>query len=354
MITNANSHDLSRFCSVCARQAGLDPIGQAQAYDQIVAAELPLPWPITMYDQPGVLPDELLRFRQLLIEQYQQGQPIRTLTLAIAPDPIYSQAGLRRVLSYTRPAAPFAVFSCNEYLVPDAEVGPLCWALLVERALLPRFEGMRLPPSPTRDLLVCTHGSVDAACAKFGMPTYRLLRNLAADMTDRLRVWRVSHFGGHVFAPTLLDLPHGSYWAWIDTAQAAQIAQQQGEVARLRDHYRGWSGLESPFLQALERELFVQHGWPWLTYLKAGVVLAEGTHSQSSVDAAGAWADVQLAYAVPDGSAKGVYTARVTETRRVTTPHSTGSLETYSYPQYVVSRLTPAPLDSNGVQTLPL
>lgn len=328
----------SSFCSVCAREAGLDPAGQASAYDQIVAAEIPLPWPITMYDQPGVLPDEFLRLRQLMLEEYRQGRPIRMQALAIAPDPSYSQPGLRRALFYQRPETPFAAFARREYLLPEAELGPLCWALLAEPAALPRFERYRQPDADVRDLLVCTHGNVDAACARFGIPTYQQLRRIADKSGGRLRAWRTSHFGGHVFAPTLIDLPHGSYWAYIEAEQARLLAQH-GDVARLRAHYRGWSGLESPFLQALERELFVQRGWPWREYLKIGRVLA---HDQRGSEQPG-WAEVQLSYGAPDGSERGLYRARVEVARQVVTQHSTGAPDACPYPQYAVSELIHTP-----------
>lgn len=344
-MTTTNTSDLKQFCSSCARQAGLDPVGQALAYDQIVAAEIPLPWPITMYDQPGTLPQEFLRLRQLMIQAYQQGRPFRAQFMAIAPDRAYSAPGQRRVLYYERPRTPFAAFTRHEYLLPEAELGPLAWALLADSAALLRFAQYRQPEQHTRDLFICTHGSVDAACALFGVPTYRLLRRMGDESGGRLRAWRASHFGGHVFAPTLIDLPHGSYWAYIEADEAALLAEQRGDPALLRDRYRGWSGLESPFLQALERELFVQRGWPWLRYLKTGQLLAQDQRLQPDPDGQTPphWAEVRLDYSAPDGTVRGCYTARVEVTHHVATPHSTGSPDTYAYPQYAVTQLAHQP-----------
>ncbi len=62
-----------RFCSVCARQAGLDPAGSAYSYSHVLAVESPLPWPISMYNEPGVLPRELIELRKVLIEAYERG-----------------------------------------------------------------------------------------------------------------------------------------------------------------------------------------------------------------------------------------------------------------------------------------
>lgn len=211
-MTTATKPDLARFCSTCARDAGLDTAGSAYSYDHVVAAEIPLPWPTTMYDTPGVLPQELLDFRAELIESYRQGNPLSVGTLAIAPDPTYSVPGHRRVLSYRRPTTPFARFEQHEYLVPDEYFGPLCWALLVAHDRLQQFEQYQQPSSDVRDFMVCTHGAVDAACAKFGYPIFRQMRRLADASDGRVRAWRVSHFGGHVFAPTVIEMPEFRYW----------------------------------------------------------------------------------------------------------------------------------------------
>lgn len=89
-------------------------------------------------------------------------------------------------------------------------MGTLAWALYEAREQLPTFERYRVPDADkVRDILVGTHGTIDVACAKFGYPLYRHLRDTYAD--EGLRVWRVSHFGGHVFAPTLMDMPTGHY-----------------------------------------------------------------------------------------------------------------------------------------------
>jgi hypothetical protein len=264
-----------------------------------------------------------------MIDDYQRGLPIRYLFLAIAPDRRYSQPGLRRIICWRRPSGPFAQLDRAEYLVPEADLGPALWILAAEPGRAGELEPFRQPGGPVRDLLVCTHGSVDAACAKFGFPIYRLLREHAERSGGALRAWRVSHFGGHVFAPTLMDMPHGSYWAYIEPAEAAQLAALDGHPALLRDCYRGWAGLPPPYLQVLERELLVRHGWPWLNYLKSGEVLREEEGA----------AEVRLAYAAPDGGERGCYSARVELRGHVDVIHTSGQADRYAYPQYVVTRL---------------
>lgn len=333
----ATTSTLSRFCSVCARHAGLDPAGSAYAYTRALAVEVPLPWPMSMYSEPGVLPQELLDLRNVLVEAYQRGDPIQIGALAIAPDADYSVPGHRRVIAYRRPDGPFAAFAQDEYLVPEADAGPLCWALLVDHAALPRFAHALLRPSGARDLMVCTHGAVDAACARFGFPLYRQLRRIAGESGGRLRAWRVSHFGGHVFAPTLIDMPEFRYWAYVEREEAELLAGRQGDGGRLRGNYRGWAGLESPLLQVAERELFARHGWPWAEYRKTGRILAQGPIAPG--DDTPPWAEVRIDYAPPDGGAGGAYTARVELAGRVDCIAGSGDAVPYAYPQYIVTRL---------------
>jgi hypothetical protein len=335
----------SRFCSVCARQAGLDPGGfGGAAFAVVIAAELPLPWPVGMFADAARMPPEVLAVMGHIRDEYVRTHQVTIRPLGIAPDPDYSVEGMRRVIAWRRPAGPFAAFVRDEYLVPEALLGPLVHALALTPERLDPFADFREEPGDVRDLLVCTHGSVDAACSKFGYPTYAQLRRVAADSGGRLRAWRTTHFGGHVFAPTLIDMPHGSYWAFVERDEAEQLVARSGDVARLRGHYRGWAGLPAPFLQVLERELFVRHGWPWLQYAKAGRVLAqdEAAVHDDEGHAEPAWAEVELAYWTPHGEA-GSVVARVERTGHVAVIHTSGGDETYAYPQYAVAWLRERP-----------
>ena len=94
----------------------------------------------------------------------------------------------------------------------------------------------KAPPCPTLgDLwLVCTHGTRDRCCAKWGMPVFEALRQ-----RDPERVWQCSHLGGHRFAPTFLTLPDGLMWgrfdsARLDTLRDALAAGRLAELESLR------------------------------------------------------------------------------------------------------------------------
>lgn len=317
------------FCNCLAQQRGLEPAGHAASFEDALILEVPLPWKVTMTRQAGPLPPPIIDLLAAWMQRYRAGGGYPHRMLFIAPDAAYSRDGFRRVMHFTRPVEPFAQFDKAEYWVPVDEVGALAWALYEDRAALPSFARYRVADvERVRDLLVCTHGTIDAACGKFGYPAFKTLRETHAG--DDLRIWRVSHFGGHVFAPTLIEMPAGRYWAYVQAEQAAQIARRTGEVAALRGHYRGWAGLEGGFLQAAECALWQQHGWAWLDYEKAGEVLAQDDAEDPG------WAVVRLRYRAPDTVSERSATLRVEVTHWVETESSTGQAQTRRYPQYRV------------------
>ena len=316
------------YCNHIALQKGLDPGGSALPFDTLLLLEVPLPWKGTLQSMTGQLPQELFDLVALQMEHYQETgvwPPIHALL--IAPDEAYANPGWRRVIHFQRDGAQISWFARREYFVPEAQLGPLVWALTEAPDRLTRFEQWRLRQSGiTRDLLVCTHGSVDAACAKFGYPLYRYLRDEHA--AENRRVWRVSHFGGHVFAPTLLDMPTGRFWGYVAEAQAGQIAQQSGAVADLKGYYRGWAGLENGFLQTAERAIWQREGWGWFDKAIRGEIVA-----QDEADPP-AWAEVVIE---ARGKVEQVtYRASVELVRHVHTIHTTGNEAKYPYPQYAV------------------
>lgn len=330
MNTDIVSTSAKTYCNCLALEKGLDPVGYAGEFDDAIVIELPLPWKRDMFHAAGTLPQQMIDLLNLWLQRYRAGEGYPHRPLAVAPDPVYSREGFRRVMFYTRPTGAFARFDKVEYLVPVDELGALVWSLYQNRAALPQFERFRVPEADTvRDILVCTHGTIDAACAKFGYPLYKHMRDTYAD--EQLRVWRVSHFGGHVFAPTLMDMPNGHYWAYMGAEQAEQIIQRTGDVAALRGHYRGWAGVCEGFQQAAECELWQQYGWEWFSYAKRGETLAQDESADEPT-----WAEVQLTYNTPDDSTELTAKMRVEISQTIETLVTTGEQGTYAYPQYRV------------------
>lgn len=119
----------------------------------------------------------------------------------------------------------------------------------------------------------------------------------------------------------------------------ARLVARSGDVGDFYGHYRGWSGLDSSFLQAAEREVFRREGWGWLEYAKRGVTLSKGELVPELEERA--WAQVRLEFSRPDGT-EGAYEARVKLGTPVLTRASTADEEDYPYPQYRVTWLNPS------------
>ena len=114
------------------------------------------------------------------------------------------------------------------------------------------------------------------------------------------------------------------------------LVHRNGSVSGLREYYRGWSGL-SEFEQIAEREIWMQSGWSWLNYLKAGKILAmeevgEGQKTN--------WAEVRIDFAATDGSTTGAYEARIEVCGDVMSAfNSAKEMELQAVKQYRISHL---------------
>lgn len=248
------------LCSVIAREQGTDPIGSAWAVERMILMELPLPWPEDFFAArafPAGLGDTLMAIWE---------RHPTTGVLAIAPDKDHSRPGWKRVIDFRYPPPPRAVATRSEYLVPDDRVGAFVAALFDDDPAARAMPGIERVAFSGRDLLVCTHGAVDACCAMFGYPLYRDLRRMARESVVDCRVWRSAHFGGHRFAPTVLDFPEGRFWGFLSAVEGESLILRGGDPAALRERYRGWAGYEDPRAQVLEREALIREGWAWTAW----------------------------------------------------------------------------------------
>jgi hypothetical protein len=241
-------------CSTVARAAGEDPAGSAPSPARYLLVEVPLPWPPDALRARGAPPG--------LAKVCARASRAGVLPLAIAPsDP----TGPTRVVHLSRPNGPFAAFGREEYLVPPGRVAALVAALMDGTA--GSFAAHRVDGAE-RDLLVCTHGSEDACCGQLGGRLFELARREHGGVPG-LRVWRASHFGGHRFAPTLVDLPTGECWAHVDADALRAVVRREGPLELLGPRMRGWGGFGF-FPQLVGREAFLREGWDWTALPKAG------------------------------------------------------------------------------------
>lgn len=330
MTDKATHEGGTQLCSVVAQERGEDPIGTAPVYNEYLMIQIPSPWQKEVTDSKTMAPS----IAEALAAHGNNRPGIRVQ--GILPQNPDEVGETLRIIHYRRPENDaFADFVRDEYDVPVSEAGRLVTALLGGPEDLAAFASYRLDADThVRDLFICTHGSRDAACGRFGYPIFAALREQYVPASDgSLRVWRVSHLGGHRFAPTILDLPSGRYWAFMKVELLDTLIDHQGPAAQLREHYRGWCALEHPMAQVAEREAFMQMGWDWLKGRKQVRL--------RSYDEAAEKAVFELFYEAPDGGARQAWVATVEVAGTVQTLQNSGSDDWFDAKQYRVTRLDP-------------
>lgn len=334
----------ARLCSVVSRAAGDDPIGSAHRWDEAVAIELPVREWDGFRDLANGPPARRELFERLAERVRTVGRGYGLFLYAPQGEP----TGRARV--YRRPAGRCAAFERSDYsLGAGLSVESLIEAAILEPAKLRELEPHRLGPhclgphlpGPFEgpDLHACTHGSVDAACGKEGYPLHAWLRA----QPGAHRAWRTAHFGGHRFAPTLVELPAGRYWGHLTPEAAGALLRRDGPLEPVARCYRGWAALDF-FAQVAERACLIEQGWAWLDRPKAAMTLeihgGDGAHpALSATPPDGALVRVEFDR---DDKSTGAYLATVERAGAVRTPLATGAGLTTAR-QYRVTRLVPAP-----------
>lgn len=273
---------------------GIDPIGSAGHYDAFLLVELPLPWGRDLFDDLA-----LCELEEAVTEAVRNG--VRWRILGLVPpgeDPTPSS----QVICYRRGECGFTVFERSEGYVPSAALAHVCAEIVAGAELTeptPVGDG-----HPCRDVLICTHGRRDRRCGSMGARLYEAADGRYGDS----RVWRISHTGGHRFAPTAITFPEGMFWAHLDLPTLDGIVSRGIEPRAIGSHYRGGGAYEQ-MAQPAEREAFVLHGWDWLAHVKAAEVIGTDEHDRC---------EVRLLHRAPDGS-EGAYEATVGVGRLVPT-----------------------------------
>ncbi|HEY9907589.1 MAG TPA: sucrase ferredoxin [Thermosynechococcaceae cyanobacterium] len=310
----------SFFCTEESHTAGEDLIGCATMAQFYVLVECPPPWSANAFHSKQV-PENL---RTLMQRFKQDGRSIRPLL--IHRD--HQQAPDTKVIIFRQQDGVSFGYSKQEFQVSSLEdVAPLVSDYFHDRPPQEPIE------TETRDILVCTHGSHDKCCAKYGQPFYRQAIATVSQLSlnPEVRVWQASHIGGHRFAPTAIDLPEGRYYGRLDQASLTAILTRTGDIQCLNSIYRGW-GILPWAVQVLERELILKYGWDWFNYRVSGRVI-DNNEDES-------WNRVEMTLVKPDRSSE-VYQADVIadDSQVLRLRGSCGSTETYAMPQYCVNSM---------------
>ena len=106
---------------------------------------------------------------------------------------------------------------------------------LIESGDIQNFE------SNERIALVCTHGSYDTCCGKFGVPIYENLLE-HNDITS----WRTTHVGAHRFSANIVMLPEGIYYGRVNEDNFEELLKSHRSNNIYLDCYRGRSCFTQP------------------------------------------------------------------------------------------------------------
>ena len=276
-----------RYCSEASQRNGEDPIGTAISARHWLFIEVSQPWAKNPWQGQS---EDLLAIFNRVEKQPKLWTQLRIL--AIAPDQAWSALEKCHVFFYQQPNGLITGYREMHHHVPAGQLAQLVEAHLFQPKKLAAFEPFRLPAA--RALFVCTHTQYDLACGRFGTPLYRTLRSQYAGLqppdspqsdpqrlkspqtatNPALSVWQTSHFGGHNFAPTLIDFPTGHFWGHLSPEKLDALIYRQGDLAKLLPCYRGWAALDK-WGQIAERSLWIQFGWVWLTVPKSAHIIRQ-------------------------------------------------------------------------------
>ena len=250
--------DDSVRCAEHARTIAVDPGGTAIRADRVVVVTTPLPWPKPALNHPLL--------EAMATELRQASVPTRLL--AAVP---YKDGESGRVVMYDR-QGPAAVERRYRFGHDPERLAAFGRALaLDDQEQLADFDPSSAEPARPA-VLICTQGSHDVCCGSEGTRLADQLEALVgssggpalpdgASLPEGVEVFRVSHTGGHRFAPTALTLPDGRMWAGLDASMIALILNASGDPASLVGHCRGWWGADTGPAQMAERAVFAELGW---------------------------------------------------------------------------------------------
>jgi hypothetical protein len=240
------------FCAVIAGQGPEDLISTAYYCPIYILIECPEPWTEDFLDSPG-LPASLRN----AIEHLRRYLP-RAKVLLVNRDRQTKEESFS-ILVYQHQLLA-SRYCLREFVTPSLEASAQALMDYCQR----ERSVFEIPPGNQQDILVCTHGSHDACCARFGNPFYIQAKRSSKLQRQGVRLWRSSHFGGHRFAPTAITFPDGRYYGWLTVAHLEAIVGRSGKLDAYSCAYRGWS-LLPPALQVMEQQLIQQIGWDWFS-----------------------------------------------------------------------------------------
>ena len=88
-------------------------------------------------------------------------------------------------------------------------------------------------------LAICTHGTRDRCCAKFGFAAFQAAKRLYEAGESAFEPIECSHLGGDRFAATGIFFPSGSMYAHLDAADLGALCRAEASGRLCAANYRG-------------------------------------------------------------------------------------------------------------------
>lgn len=222
--------DATVRCAEFSESVQLDPAGTAICADAVILIETALPWPKPVFAHPGLdglmsMVDTSMGRARVLAAVPADESDLRVI--------VYRRTPTGADGTIHRPADPVAFVTSLAHTAPG---------------------DLEHEPAPDGAVLICTQGSHDICCGADGVA-------LALEAEARLDVpvHRVSHTGGHRFAPTAMTLPDGRMWAYLDGDDLVGIINRS-DTSDVADMCRGWWGATTGPAQVAERAVFALQG----------------------------------------------------------------------------------------------
>ena len=225
-------------CAEHAASIAVDPAGSALHVDEVLLIDVPMPWPKPVWAADGFthVPEAVMAAGEL-------GRTVRALAAVPLDD------GVGRIVAYERVPGVGPMVRREWHLDPE-RIGTVVDRLL--RQGLHAADEHRVEfDHGRREVAICAQGSHDICCGADGM---RLVSQLLA-VRPGLSVRKVSHTGGHRYAPTGLTFPDGRMWGFVSVEEMAAIIDRDGAPSSVAARCRGWMGAP-PVAQVAERAVF--------------------------------------------------------------------------------------------------
>ena len=243
------------------KSLGVRPAGTGLALDRVIVVSLPTPWQKPAVGDPHLKAATAALARSVIPSRLFAGEPWG------------SDYGVEL---YERDGLGFASYRWEATTTDEVTAVVATIAGAAHGA-----HGMAPIDVTVPTFLVCTQGGHDRCCGDMGVA---LADRIQAERPN-YRLRRVSHTGGHRFAPTFLELPSGRMWAYADLALVDRVASGSVTVDDLRMYCRGWLGAPTGFAQVAELAARIEAGNPFLSAPMLSVdTQGDIAHCQVTVD----------------------------------------------------------------------